>query len=278
MKRKLILLDVDGTLISYSNILPDSAVKAIHSAQQQGHFCYIVTGRSRSHIEDEILNIGLNGIIGGNGAYIESQNKVIRNQAFSLEEVKRIVDYLEQQGLAYFMEANDGLYGSHHFRTRAISALQKYGIKDPIIAEVYPNMTFPQSLYQKNVIKINFILESYQDYFDFKQAFPEFQVTTWGGQGEKALFGDCTLKGIDKKDAILQLANYLHIDQEDIIAFGDAEIDISMFEISGISVCMSNGREKAKKAATYITDDVLDDGLYKAFKHFQLIKKNENKG
>lgn len=271
MEKKLILLDVDGTLISYSNILPDSAVKAIHLAQHQGHFCYIVTGRSRSHIEDEILNIGLNGIIGGNGAYIEAQNQVIKNQAFSLEDVKRIVDYLDCHGLAYFMEANDGLYGSHHFSKRAIPTLQKYGIKNPVIKEVYPNMTFPQSLYQENVIKINFILESYQDYLNFKQDFPEFQVTTWGGQGENALFGDCTLKGIDKKDAILQLAHYLHIDQKDIIAFGDAEIDISMFEISGISVCMNNGREKAKKAATYITDDVLNDGLYKAFEHFHLI-------
>ena len=44
-----------------------------------------------------------------------------------------------------------------------------------------------------------------------------------------------------------------------------------MFEISGQSVCMKNGREKAKQAATYITDDVLEDGLMHAFRFLHLI-------
>lgn len=271
MERKLILMDVDGTLISYSNILPESAIQAIHLAQLNGHLCYIVTGRSRSHIEDEILAIGLDGIIGGNGAYIECGNDIIRNQTFSLNEIKRLTDYLDEHHLEYFLEANDGLYGSHHFSTRAISALKSYGIENPAIDVVYPHMTFPQCMSQPNVIKINFILESYQDYIDFKDAFTEFVVSTWGGQGEKALFGDCTLKGISKKDAIITLADHLNITRDNIIAFGDAEVDISMFEISGQSVCMKNGREKAKQAATYITDDVLEDGLMHAFRFLHLI-------
>lgn len=264
-------MDVDGTLISYSNVLPESAVEAIHRAQAKGHLCYIVTGRSRSHIDKEILEIGLNGIIGGNGSYIEVENEVYKNKTISLDDVKRIVDYLDEHHLEYFVEANDGLYGSHHFETRAVSTLTQYGIKNPVIKEVYPEMTFPQSLYQKNVTKINYILESYQDYLDFKEAFPMFQVTTWGGKGEDALFGDCALKGIDKKEAIEDLAKYLHIEKDDIISFGDAEVDIPMFEASGISVCMNSGRHLAKEKATYVTDDVLNDGLFKAFEHFYLI-------
>lgn len=271
MQQKLILMDVDGTLISYSNVLPESAIKAIHLAQQNGHLCYIVTGRSKSHIEDEILAIGLNGIVGGNGAYIECENEIIKNQTFSLKDIKRITDYLDDHHLEYFLEANDGLYGSHNFQTRVIPALTCYGIENPIIEEVYPHMTFPQSLYQPNVIKVNFILDSYQDFIDFKNTFPEFAVSNWGGQGEKALFGDCTLKGISKKEAILTLAKHLHISKNHIIAFGDAEVDISMFEMSGQSVCMKNGREKAKMAASYITDDVLEDGLLHAFEFLQLI-------
>lgn len=271
MSKKLILMDVDGTLISYSNVLPESAVMAIHKAQENGHICYIVTGRSRSHIDKEILDIGLNGIVGGNGSYIEVENEIIKNKTIAIDDVKRIVDYLDEHHLEYFVEANDGLYGSHHFETRAVSTLRQYGIKNPVIKEVYPEMTFPQSLYQNNVTKINYILESYKDYLDFKDAFPEFKVTTWGGKGENALFGDCALKGIDKKEAIEQLAKYLEIEKKDIISFGDAEIDIPMFMASGISVCMNSGRNEAKKVASYVTDDVLNDGLYKGFKHFGLI-------
>ena len=63
----------------------------------------------------------------------------------------------------------------------------------------------------------------------------------------------------------------LKIDQEDIIAFGDAEVDIPMFDFAGISVCVGNGREEAKKHATYVTKPVSEDGIKYALKHFEII-------
>lgn len=60
-------------------------------------------------------------------------------------------------------------------------------------------MIFPKNLYVENVTKINYILESYQNYLDFKEAFPEYKDLTWGGKGEKSIFGDRALKHIDKQ-------------------------------------------------------------------------------
>ena len=54
-------------------------------------------------------------MIGGNGAYIELDNKVIKDETIQVEDVKRIVDYLNQHHLEYYIEANDGLYGSLNF-------------------------------------------------------------------------------------------------------------------------------------------------------------------
>ena len=240
-------------------------------ARENGHLAVIVTGRSRSHIEEPILDIGFDGMIGGNGAYIELDNKVIKDETIQVEDVKRIVDYLNQHHLEYYIEANDGLYGSLNFKVRGVEALRQYGMKDPGVMEIYPAMTFPKCLYVENVTKINYILESYQDYLDFKESFPEFKDLTWGGKGEKAIFGDCALKHIDKQEAIKELIDYLKIDQEDIIAFGDAEVDIPMFDIAGISVCVGNGREEAKKHATYVTKPVSEDGIEYALKHFEII-------
>ena len=63
----------------------------------------------------------------------------------------------------------------------------------------------------------------------------------------------------------------LHVKKENIYSFGDAEVDIPMFNISGTSICVGSGREKAKEAADYVTDAVKDDGIYNAMKHFNLI-------
>ena len=47
MTRKIIFLDVDGTIIDYDNHIPESAVVAIRKAREKGHLVYVGTGRSR---------------------------------------------------------------------------------------------------------------------------------------------------------------------------------------------------------------------------------------
>lgn len=42
-QRKIIFLDVDGTLADYSGHIPQSAVKAVRLARQKGHKVYICT-------------------------------------------------------------------------------------------------------------------------------------------------------------------------------------------------------------------------------------------
>lgn len=269
MNKKLLLFDVDGTLVSYDGIVPQSCVEAIKQAKDNGHLVFVVTGRTRNRAFEG--NIEVNGMICGNGAYIEANGKILRDKKLSKEQIAIITDYLDEHNISYFMEGNEGLYGSKHFETDAVPAYKKYGIKDPKIRELYPMMEFPESMHQENIIKINYILNNYQEYLDIKERFPDFKCLTWGGQGEEALFGDCALYGIDKQDAIKELINYLQISKEDIYAFGDAEVDIPMFNIAGVSICVGSGRQAAKDAATFVTKDVLDGGIEYALKHFNLI-------
>jgi len=128
-----------------------------------------------------------------------------------------------------------------------------------------------EDLYRSDVNKISFILSSYQDHLDSKVEFPELIANTWGGKGELALYGDLGPTGITKKTAIEVLLKHLNADQKDTISFGDAKIDLSMFELCNYNVAMGNGGPEIKEAADYITDDVDEDGLYKAFEHLELI-------
>lgn len=269
--KKLLVFDVDGTIIDYDGTIPNSAIKAIRQARKNGNLAIIVTGRARSHIEDYILDIGFDGIIGGNGSYIELNNQVIKEQTISKEDIIRIVDYLNQHNLEYYLEGNIGLYGSKNFKIAGVEALRRYGIKDPDLNKLYPAMTYPDNLYVEHINKVNYILNDYQDYLDFKEAFPEFKVMTWGGKGESAIFGDCALNNIDKQVAIKEVINTLNISKENVISFGDAEVDIPMFEISGISVCLGSGRKEAKEHASFVTKAVKDDGIAYALKQLNVI-------
>ena len=119
--------------------------------------------------------------------------------------------------------------------------------------------------------KISFILSSYQDHLDSKTEFPTLEANTWGGKGELALFGDLGPSGITKRHAVEVLLSYLGADPADTISFGDARIDLSMFECCGFNVAMGNGGPEIKEAADYITTDVNEDGIYNAFKYLGLI-------
>lgn len=275
---KIIFIDVDGTLVDYENNLPESAVLAIRKARENGHMVYISTGRSKAEVYDNLWKIGLDGMIGGNGSYVEDHGQVIMHKLITLEQCRRIVDWLHEKGLEFYLESNNGLFASKHFEEACKSTMQEYcrrkgntDVEKISIRDVFPDMIFDGELYRDDLNKVSYKLNSYQDYLDTKEQFPDMQNGTWGGAGETALFGDVGVKDITKANAIECLLKHLGAERKDTIAFGDAKIDIPMLEYCEIGVAMGSGGEEIKAMADYVTDDVDKDGLYKAFVCLGLI-------
>ncbi|MDG3118645.1 Cof-type HAD-IIB family hydrolase [Streptococcus suis] len=280
--RKIIFLDVDGTLVDYHNRIPESAIRAIRQARENGHLVYVCTGRSRAEMQPELWEIGLDGMIGGNGSYVEHQGQVIMHQLLSEEDSRAIVDWLHERGLEFYLESNNGLFASENFRERARETLRIYSMNKGKTAEevatqevedVMHGMIFDGQLYRNDLNKVSFVLDSYQDHLDSKEAFPQLVANTWGGRGESALFGDLGVKDIDKAHAISVLLDHLGASQADTIAFGDAKIDISMLDYCAVGVAMGNGGAEILAIADMITDDVEEDGLYNAFERLGLLDK-----
>lgn len=275
---KIIFLDVDGTLVDYENRLPKSAVEAVRQARKNGHRVYISTGRSKAEVYQELWDIGLDGMIGGNGSYVEDNGKVVMHTLISKEQCKRVIDWLHERGLEFYLESNNGLFASENFEEKGKPVIQEYSKRkgkdhasEITVKSAFPDMIFGEELYRDDLNKISFILDSYKDYLDAKKAFPDLEAGTWGGKGETALFGDLGVKNINKANAIEHLLKYLNADISDTIAFGDARVDIPMLEYCAYGVAMGNGGAEIKEAADYITDDAENDGLWKAFKKLSLI-------
>ena len=277
---KIIFLDVDGTLIDYEAKLPASAAKAVDMARANGHKVYICTGCSKAEIEQRNL-CELDGMIGGNGAYVEDHGHVVMHQGLSKEDVKHIVDWCNERHLGFYLEANSGMYCNDYMLEQGPETMIKYaqGKGADLSKAKESSKKFMdgfihlqgEDLYRDDVNKISFILSRYQDHLDSQKEFPHLIANTWGGKGEVALYGDLGPTGITKRHAIEVLLDYLGADQKDTISFGDAKIDLSMFECCGYNVAMGNGGKEIKEAADYITTDVNDDGLYNAFCYLNLI-------
>lgn len=280
---KIVFLDVDGTLVDYETRIPDSAVEAVRKARKNGHRVYICTGRSRAEVYQELWDIGLDGMIGGNGSYVEDRGHVVMHQLITKEQCRRIVDHLHARGLEFYLESNNGLFASEHFAESAQPTIREYSRRkgkehadQMTIADVFPDMIYGGELYRDDLNKVSYLLNSYQDFLDTKALFPDMENGTWGGAGEKALFGDLGVKGITKGNAVEHLLAYLGMEKKDTIAFGDAKVDLPMFACCEVGVAMGNGSEEVKKAANLVTDDVENDGLYRAFVRLGLIEGPQN--
>ena len=74
---------------------------------------------------------------------------------------------------------------------------------------------------------------------------------------------------INKKKGIEKMLEYYNMDG--YVAFGDSNNDLEMMKGADISICLGQGLETVKKVSTYVTDEVLEDGIYNACKKYKWI-------
>lgn len=272
---KIIFLDVDGTLVDYSNTLPATAVAAIRAARGHGHRVYLSTGRSRAEVYPELWAIGVDGLVGANGGYVESAGEVIFHRGLSAGQTREIVDWLHSRGCEFYLESNSGLYASEHFEEAGKPVMAKYtagrGRAVMSTREAFPDMIWGAGLYRGDVNKISYILNTYAEFEATRDRFPELKSNTWGGFGAEALFGDLGVGGITKREAVDVVLAHHGADRADTIAFGDAHVDIPLFAACAVGVAMGEAAEDLKEVADLVTGDVLDDGLAGAFIELGLI-------
>ncbi len=134
-------------MVDYHNRIPESAVIAIRQARANGHKVFVCTGRSRAEMQPELWKIGLDGMIGGNGTYVEYNEEVIMHQMISKEDSRAIVDWLHDRELEFYLESNNGLFASENFKEAARPFLAFVASQARLIK--FMSITPLQSYYKK---------------------------------------------------------------------------------------------------------------------------------
>ena len=126
---KLIFLDVDATLYSKEQrLVPESTIKAIHEAQENGHKVLINTGWPLVYFEKEILDIGCDGYLCSNGVHILLDGETIYHKTVPktvVEQIKRICEEnniygtFEGEKCSYFRDHNVDFHPHYGFMITA---------------------------------------------------------------------------------------------------------------------------------------------------------------
>lgn len=256
---KAIFLDVDGTILSFStHQVPASAQTSLMQLYDKGIKIIIATGRSAGNLS-EISSIPRHGVVGLNGAECTLQGgQVIERHSISLELFRKSMELAKEYDFAIAVEGTDGIFVDK-ITPRVIEMARKVDHPLPEVRDLW-------QVYKEGVCsQLCFFLDRETEQSIMPQL-PGLSASRWC-----EAFSDINVVGVDKAGGMCSFIKHFGFDWSETIAFGDGGNDIPMLQAAGIGVAMGNASDEVKQCADYVTANVDDDGLYKAFKHFHLL-------
>lgn len=268
MNRKLIFLDIDGTLISAMAPPSALAAKAVREARAHGHRVFLCTGRNMPIIGKDILELGFDGVISSAGAHVEVEGKVLFDSLLPEETIQECLDIFHSHGMFCRIEDGEGIYTDPQ-----MEALLKSSKADPANSELIRMQKeievgirmLPYGLYPgKGAYKICFTspsLEAVEETKPYLEDRFDYVVHPYG-ESTCCFNGEIIRRGVDKGHGMELVCGHYGMDLSDTVAFGDSMNDCEMMKCAGISVAMGNACEGLKEMADLVCGRVEDDGLY----------------
>ena len=261
---RLLVLDLDGTIVDESNHIRDSAIRAIHSAQRHGVAVALATGRMfRSSLSVyESVDATL-PIICHEGALIRQPQTDLVHRHWSLEPrlISAVLDeteHLSRSGrLSVHCYVQDDLYVSN-----LNEASSKFLEGSTVVPVVVSDL---RTLASMAITKAMLVSDDAQAiarvYRRLKNSSGRIRLK----QYKSIPFLEVFHPAVNKRLAVSYLAEeLLALRPENVMAIGDDFTDIEMLEYAGIGVAMGNAPAAVKACADWVTTTIEQDGVVKA--------------
>lgn len=259
---KALFLDLDGTLLNDQKEITSGNRAAIERALAAGHQIVITTGRPLVSAIDQAQRLQLTGpgcyLIAYNGGVIYDlgAGRVIFQQTIPLEQVWPV-----------FAEANRrGVHIQTYNDTRVLVEPRCY---NETVARycglIHMHYAILPEIRQLAQEPPKMLVIDYHDRAPLF-AFQDWVLSHFEGQLDSFFSCDQYLEiipqGLSKGNALLQLADLLHIPAERTVAVGDAANDLSMLQAAHVGVAMCNGTQEVRAMADAVTTrDNNHDGI-----------------
>ena len=265
---KLLVIDIDGTLINrYGDISAENS-EALALARNSGIQVSLSTGRSLKSSLRIIDQLSLDSYhIFFDGALVSSPDPAeeIYAQPINNAVVRQMIEFAHSQDIDL------ELYSATHYfaerETWSTEAHRRFFGVEPTMG------SFAGLWEQERIIKGALVVttpreearaESFGNHFADSLHFSQVKIPTYPDVTFINILAPDTSKG----KALQALALHLGVSLDEVVAVGDGKNDISLLSTAGLGIAMGNAHEEVKKVADHITLDVAQDGLAAAIKRF----------
>ncbi|MGA9290511.1 MAG: Cof-type HAD-IIB family hydrolase [Anaerobacillus sp.] len=274
MSYKMIVLDLDDTLLNADQQISARNKETLMKAQEEGIKVVLASGRPTfgmtSYAEELLLADYESYILSFNGGKIINcqTNEEFFSRTLSIESVQRLYEISLQEDVYIHTYVGDEIITAEENPYTTIES-DLTGLPITVVDSFMDGVNKP-------VVKVLMVGEPEH----LKQVEKKLQAELgeeFSVMRSKPYFLEFTAKGITKGTSIQKLIKEFGIKREEVIAVGDSYNDQEMIEFAGLGVAMGNAPDDIKKISDYIADTNENDGVAKVVEKFllkeQLITK-----
>jgi Cof subfamily protein (haloacid dehalogenase superfamily) len=283
-KIRLIICDLDGTLLNSRKLISPENLAAVREARSRGIFVTICSGRVHPMLEAYSRTLNIQGpLIAANGGVIfDTRNGEIlyRNLAEG-EKIYHLLRFCLKHGMDHIVVSSRACWYSEN--SRRIRRFEQYNdIAEADKLQPIPLRRFGAGTDAAGAETGNNYREALKDGIykvlisgisPKEQVMIEAYIRSLGGlsstSSEPDLL-DVSAEGVDKGNGVRILAKHLGLIKEQICVFGDYWNDIPMMEAAGLPIAMGNGDSRVKACALAVTGSNDEDGVASAIKKYIL--------
>ncbi len=266
MKYKLIVCDMDGTLLSSDHTVSDYTKETIKKIKEKNIKIIIATGRPYLDAKFFRDQLNLNSyLVTSNGAntHDENENQII-DEYIPKEFVKKILSFnVDNQKYHRNVYLKNDWYVEYE-----IDGLVDFHKESNYKFQIYDF----ERLKNKDVTKVFFLGEKEDiNLLEMKLKEKFRDSLNIGISSDYCL--EIMKKNISKKSALDKILKDLKIDWSEVLAFGDGMNDFEMLREAGKAYIMANGRERLKKSLSNaeIIDSCDNDGVAKKLRELYSV-------
>lgn len=286
---QMIVMDMDGTLLTSENKISPKTKELLLRVQRQGVRLVLASGRSYCKLLEYAKELCMDAYEGYllevNGLILydlASGKRHIRKQ-MGCVEMEELFTYFRQWDVEFMAQFDDGLYDynpesiiKEKAEYRRIHNLgEDYpwtGGAFALLADNrkgYPNIHYIDTWEEidRSINKVSIAYHADVMAEVSAQAKRDLKDRYWLGLTTPKWLELMPL-GITKGSGLQALVDMLGISMRDVMAFGDGENDIEMLQAAGIGIAMGNAMAEVKAAADEETDSNNDEGIFKALQKY----------
>ncbi|WP_078431210.1 Cof-type HAD-IIB family hydrolase [Metabacillus halosaccharovorans] len=268
MSYKMIVLDLDDTLLRDDHSISVRTKDALMKAQELGVKVVLASGRptfGMRHIAQE-LNLDHYGsfILSFNGGKIIncSTEEEMFSSTLSPEAIHKLYEVSVREGVFIHTYLGDEIITQDENPYTDIEAnLTGLPIK------IVPNFV---NAVNEPVVK-SLMVGPPEQLKEVERKLQTELADEFSIMRSKPYFLEFTEKGVTKGTSLDQLIQACGIKREEIIAIGDSYNDLSMIEFAGLGVAMGNAPDDIKEIANFVTESNMNDGVAKVVEEFILV-------